>query len=293
MKCALLKPKSDIKDKEKFIKYIEDKVVKTIKKYGLFNSKEKIMVAVSGGKDSTSILSILKSQGYNLIALTVNSEIECYSESNLKNIRNVCKNLDIKLIEVSLIDEFGYSLREIIKKIKAAGFKLKSCSICGVLRRYILNKKAKQLKCTCVVTGHNLNDEAEAILMNLLYNRVHLMARLGPNPGISNSNSFVRRVKPLYFISEQEVINYSLIKKFPVNYAACPCASESYRNSVRQIINHLDKKAPYNIVNYLLSILPKLKKAYKNNIEIKLCECGEPCVKNKCRACEILGVLND
>ena len=106
----------------------------------MLNKKDKVIVAASGGKDSTVVLYLLKKLGYDVCALTIDNGIGKYSTGNLKRIRNFCKEHKIKLYETSLRKEFGYSLCYIQDVLKSKGHDLQSCMICAVLRRYLVNK---------------------------------------------------------------------------------------------------------------------------------------------------------
>lgn len=277
-------------------KQVESKVKQTIKKFRLFSKKDRIFVAVSGGKDSTSILYILKKLGYKPEALTINSLIGNYSKGNLENIKEFCKEQRIKLHVVSLQDEFGYSLCYIKSILDSKGLKLGSCAICGVLRRYLINKKARELKATKIVTGHNMDDECQAILMNLLKNNLEMLARLGPKTGIISYKGFVQRVKPLYFVSEKEIVEYSRALKFPVKYSRCPCSSNAFRNKFRELLNRLEKENPklkQNIINYFLKIEPKLSRSFSATSKTPdLCiQCSEPSRDNLCMSCQIISKI--
>ncbi len=278
--------------KDGFLKKFELNAEKTIKRFSLLNKKDRVLVAASGGKDSTTVLYLLKKFGYNIEALTIDTSIGEYTKQNLENIKRFCAEQKIKLYIVSFKKEFGYSTCYIKSILKSKGIDLKSCTICGVLRRYLLNKYAKKLKADKLVTGHNLDDEAESVMINIFRNTLWLAARLGPKT--SANEHFVQRIKPLYLTPKKEVIRYSKLMKFPVKYGACPCSSESYRRFVRGMLDEWELKNPKikrNIINYFFGILPKLKQAYTNK-NLSTCEkCGEPSSNKLCRACEIVGKL--
>ncbi|GAF99732.1 unnamed protein product, partial [marine sediment metagenome] len=265
-------------------------VKKTIEKYRLFSKKDKILVACSGGKDSTSILYILKKLGYNVAAITVDALIGNYTKKNLSNIKEFCKKQGVKLHIVSFRNEFGSSLCYLKSLLYRKGVKLGSCTICGVLRRYLLNKYARKLKVKVIVTGHNIDDEAQSVLMNLFKNNLELLARLGPKTGISNFKNFVPRVKPLYFVFEKEVKKYSKKMKFPVNYDACPCRVDAYRNHIHKLLDNYEKvnvDVKKNIIDSFLKVLPFLKKRFKVSEKPNYCSrCNEPSKRNICMCCQ-------
>jgi len=283
-------------DKE-FVRKFESRVKSTVKRFKLLEKSDRILVAVSGGKDSSAVLYLLKKFGYKVDAITVDVQIGKYTKENLENIKIFCKKLGVKLNIVSFRTAFGSSLCHIVSLVKSKGWNVMSCTVCGVLRRYLVNMYCRKLKATKVVTGHNLDDEAQAFLMNLFKNKQEMNARLGPYPGIIRDSKFVPRVKPLYLIKESDVERYSRIMNFPVKYGRCPCAVDAYRNYVRNMLNELETDYPKikeNLIKYFLRILPKLKKRFVSDKKLLACKlCGEPSQSDVCRACQILGVVKN
>ncbi|MAG78212.1 TIGR00269 family protein [archaeon] len=275
-----------------FVNYIENKVRKTIRKYKLFTKKDKIAVAVSGGKDSTVLLFILHKLGYNVTGITVDAKIGNYTKVNLENLREVCNKHEISLKEINFRDEFGYSLCYIRDVLKSKGYSYSSCTICGVLRRYLLNKYSKDFD--LIATGHNLDDEAQAFLMNIFRNDVTVAKRQGPISGVGKTDKFIRRVKPLFTVKEKEVETYSKLHKFPVNYNECPCCIGAYRKNFKKILDEFEKNHPdvkYNVINFFMNSLYTENKQSKVNIGT--CKnCGEPSSNDKCKVCIILDNLN-
>jgi uncharacterized protein (TIGR00269 family) len=283
-----------------FKKYFEEKVRKTISKFKLFHPREKIAVAVSGGKDSTVLLYVLHKLKYDVTGITIDAYIGNYTKTNLENLKSVCEKYKIPLKVVGFKEEFGYSLCYITsilngdKKGKKIEKKFASCMVCGVLRRYLINKYAKEMKFDAVATGHTLDDEAQAFLMNIFRNDVALARRQGPITGTGGNSVFVKRVKPLYLCTEKETTAYSKLMDFPVNYERCPCSVEAYRRNFRNFLEEFEKKHPsvkHNIVSFFLETLNKEKKTENKEI-INSCElCGEPSAGKICKTCEIIGEL--
>jgi len=257
----------------------------------LAEKNDKIIVACSGGKDSTTVLYLLKKFGYDVEAIFVDLKIKSYSEKNLENIRFFCKKNKIKLHVTTFEKEFGHSLCK-IKSVLGSKYGMKSCSICGVLRRYILNKKARELGATKIATGHNIDDEAQTIIMNILKGDIKLSVNFGPKTGIVHDKKFVQRIKPLYFCEESMIRKYSEIMKFPVIYERCPCGYGSFRSDIRKMLNNLESKHPKikkKIVMNFLKILPKIRERYGIRNKPMYCEiCGEPSRNKICGACEII-----
>lgn len=280
-----------------FIRYFERKFRKTIRVNRLVKEKDKLLVACSGGKDSTVALYLLNKifrKRNKIEALIVDPSIGEYTKTNLKNLREFCEKYEIKLNEKSFREEFGYGLCYIKSLLRKKGYEYTGCAICGVLRRYIINKFARERKFSLVVTGHNLDDEAESFLMNIFKNKMDVTARLGIKTGIFRIKSFVPRIKPLYFHTERETTLFSKLHKFKVVYEKCPCRVHVLRAQVEKLLDEFEKKQPdvkYAIVNSFLEILPVLKKFYKKDL-ISICEkCGEPTSGKVCKTCEILNKL--
>lgn len=302
-KCCKTKPVITLYSGDKlckncFIRYFEKKVRKTIRKYSLIGKKEKLLVACSGGKDSTVVLylldKIIKNKNVKIEAYHVNLHLGEYSKKNLRNIINFCKKHKIKLHKADFRKGFGYSVCYMRDILKEKDIILRSCTICGVLRRYLINKEARKLKATKVVTGHNLDDEVQNVVMNIFRNNVAVLPRLGPKTGLIEHKKFIQRVKPLYFCSEDEVKLYSKLMKFELVYERCPCSVDSYRRSIRKMLNDFEKKykgTKNSIISSFLRLLPVLKKENVKE-ELKFCKkCGEVSMDELCAACKILEKL--
>ncbi|MBI2574562.1 TIGR00269 family protein [Candidatus Woesearchaeota archaeon] len=266
-----------------FVRYFEEKVRRTIKRFGLIGRKEKVVVAASGGKDSTTVLYILKKLGYEVEALAINEGIHGYRDATLKDLTEFCAQNKIKLNIVSYKDYFGFTLDELLQKKN-----LHPCMACGILRRYLLNKASQGYD--KLVTGHNLDDEAQSIMMNMTKANVSLMARLGPKTGQIDDARFTPRVKPLYLCSEKEVATYSYLQGFQIKFTECPNAAQSFRAHIRDMLNELEAKTPgtkLGIVHSFLKLMPSLKQMPVAK-EMNYCaECGEPSGKSVCGACSI------
>ncbi len=277
-----------------FIEYFENKAFKTIRQFDLIGKSENLGVALSGGKDSLTVLHLLnklskQNPKIKVNAIAIDEGIKGYREKTLITAQKFCDEHKIQLHIFSYKEEFGLTLDEMLKILN-----VKPCTICGIFRRYLLNKKSRELTLTKLVTGHNLDDECQSILMNQMRNDNKASARLGPKVGLINNNLFVQRIKPLYLCTEKEVTTYAFINGLLDNFNECPNVPQSFRAQVRDSLNDLENKFPgtkYSIVNSFLQILPYLKEKFKDG-EIKICsKCNEPSANNVCNACVYLEKL--
>ena len=163
---------------------------------------------------------------------------------------------------VSMKKELGISMTEVMSRIPKGQLEQSSCSYCGVFRRKLLNEKAGLIKAKKIATGHNLDDEAQNIIMNVFKNHTYLLPRLGPKTGLAEHKGFVPRIKPLYFCEEGEVMLYSKLNNFPVKYEKCPCRADAYRKEVAEMLNEFEKHhkgTKSGIIRSFLEILPAVR----------------------------------
>jgi len=270
---------------------IEKQVKETIEKYKLLDKKDKIAVALSGGKDSTSVLYILHKLGYNVSGLMIDLYLGEWSKIHLKNMQKFCSSLGVKLNVVDMKKEFGQGIC-FIKSVVKQKKNMTGCSVCGIVKRWILNKYAKKLGYNKLVTGHNLDDEAHTVLMNFLKGNLGLGINSTPLTGGESVKGFAQRVKPLFFVPENEIRKYAKEKKFDILYDKCPCAFGTYRVETRKWMEdlNLSDKEKLKIVSEFQKVIPGLKK--KSDKGINYCSvCGEPCRGDVCNACGIWACL--
>ena len=250
--------------KNHYIKYFEKKVFKTISKYQMLENGDKVAVALSGGKDSSVLLYLLNKfreqyQGFELSAVLIDEGIPNYREITKRDAQKFCKQLGIPLQIITFKQEIGKKLHQLTQGKNP-------CATCGVLRRYFLNKGARNLHASKIATGHNADDEAQSIWMNAIKGNLEFSAKLGPITGMIAHEKFVKRIKPLYFMLEKEVLIYAKLKNLPVTFVECPNTKMSFRNEMGRILNELEAKYPgtkQSILNSFLEILPALKMHYK------------------------------
>lgn len=276
--------------KKHFIEDVDRKIKTTIKKNFKITKNEVIAVALSGGKDSSVLLYVLnkilsKRRDVELVAITIDEGIAGYRAHTLEAAKELTSELGIRHIVRTFEDEFGTTLDELVSKERVKG----ACSYCGVLRKSLLNKTANEIGATKLATGHNLDDEAQTILLNHLRGDVERLVRLKP-PRVLEG--LVLRAKPLRNIPEKEVALYALVNKLPVDFSECPYAHEAMRGEIRDILNDFEVNHPgtkYSLLSGFDKMLPLLAKEYAQ-ADLTICRiCGESCNDGLCQACKLLG----
>ncbi len=272
-----------------FLEDFERRVAETIQKNAMIRDGEKIAVAVSGGKDSTALLlslhRVLAGRDVELVAITVDEGIAGYRDDTIEAARAIADRLGIRQEIVSFREEFGYNLDEMVQ-----GKNVAPCTFCGVFRKNALNRTAKILGADRVATGHNLDDEAQSIMMNYLKGDIERLMRFRPRRAQAG---LVPRIKPLREIPEKETALYCMVNGVFTESRECPYADLSLRSDVRDMMNSLESQFPGTKQSTLqgfekIAEMAKTKGRWAQ-IDLGVCrECGEPCVKDLCKACELL-----
>ncbi len=268
---------------------IEKKFKDTLKKIKL-NKKEKILVALSGGKDSTVTAYLLHKQGYDIEGFHIDLGMGDYSRKCLSAVKQLCEQLGIKLHLYDIKKEMGSSMCYIRTAIQTShGKGLKNCAICGVIKKWIMNKEARKIGAGKIATGHNLDDETQTFLMNILKGSPQLSANSGAITKNVKDKKFITRIKPLFYIPEQDIREYSKKKKLPIVYEKCPCALDSYRIQMREFVNILTTKEKENIMKNFNKLSDRIQKLKSADSGLNYCEkCGEPSRNKICRMCEMI-----
>jgi uncharacterized protein (TIGR00269 family) len=282
-----------------FCKSIENKVRGTISKYEMFEPKDKIMVAVSGGKDSVTLLHILTKiekafPDAALSAVTVDEGIKGYRDEALRVAMKNCQKLGVEHVVTSFKEMYGYTLDEIVIMIRNRKKKgLTPCSYCGVLRRRTLNTAAREAGVNKLATAHSLDDETQTMLLNIIHGDALRIARAKPVLTVIHPK-LVQRVKPVCEVPEKEIAFYAYLRRIEFQSIPCPYAQTALRNDVRTMLNRLEEKhagTKFAIFRSVERIRPALE-AMAEEAKLQNCrKCGEPTVGELCKPCQMLQEL--
>jgi uncharacterized protein (TIGR00269 family) len=280
-----------------FIKHVEDRVRWTINKGKLFDWNDNIVLAVSGGKDSVVMMKIVSKIERNfpdvkLTAITIDEGFNGYRVEGIRIAKKFSSMFGVEHLTFSFKDFYGYTLKEIIDIAEKKGSPYHPCTYCGVLRRKILNVKGREIGATKIATAHNLDDEAQTILMNILRGDI---GRLIESFRIESQKyeGFIPRVKPMKYIPEKEIALYAYYSGIDLYSNECPFSKLSLRSEVRSFLNDYETRHPdvkFSIVSSFEDFVNKIMgKEDLMKIKLNRCKhCGEPTTREICRACELL-----
>ena len=278
-----------------FARSVEEKTRATVSKYQMVRFDDKIAVAVSGGKDSVSLLHVMAKieREYpraKLVAISVDEGIEGYRDEALEIAAENCKELGVEHFVVSFKDLYGYTFDQMVKRLRHKGdTRLTACAYCGVLRRKALNLAARRVKADRLATAHTLDDETQTILLNIFHGDVLRIAKEKPVTDEVHPK-LVQRIKPFCEIPEKETALYAYVRGIKFQNRPCPYASEALRNDARMMLNRLEEKHPgmkFTIFKSIEKIRPALEEAAKNEGLRECRECGEPTTDEVCRTCQM------
>ncbi|OLS30188.1 MAG: tRNA 2-thiocytidine biosynthesis protein TtcA [Candidatus Heimdallarchaeota archaeon AB_125] len=280
--------------KRHFNEQMRKRVQKTITRYKMLGRNDRIAIGVSGGKDSIALLNIMSKiekdfPESELVAIIIDEGIANYRDEGLHFAKKHAERLDIEYHIFSFEKDFGYNLDYIIKTLGERGKDREygACSYCGILRRKILNKAAKEVNADILLTGHNLEDEAETILLNIIRGDIKRLVRLDPKPRKIH-HSLVPRAKPFRMTPQAEIVMYCYLNDLEYQEIPCPYAVEAYRGDVRDFIFKTQEKQPmlsFNIVRGLDNLL-KMVSTIPSSSKMQDCsKCGEAAASNLCKSC--------
>ncbi len=254
---------------------------KAIKAFRMFRKSEKILVAVSGGKDSMSLWHALVSEGYNVTAMFINLGIEGFSDLAEEKVRSFAGKLSSGLIVIKLKEE-GIPIPEVTRIIRRP-----ACAICGKLKRYYFNKVAADNGFDAVATGHNLDDETSRLLSNILHWKLEYLEDQAPY--LPEENVFKRKVKPFFRLTEFEIAAYAFFHGIDYVTEACPFSKDATFSFYKKQLNMIEYNSPGTKIDFYQGFLKTLRpiiRGKKQEKALSFCkQCGYPTIGDLCIAC--------
>lgn len=229
--------------KEHYLEWIPEQTERFIKKYEMFTHHEKVLVAVSGGKDSLALWDILTRLGYQADGLYIGLGIDGnigYSSESQRLTQKFADQRGLKLHVVDVEKEYGQPI-PVLADITHRG-KGRPCSVCGLAKRHVMNRIARDLGYAVLATGHNLDDEAAVLFGNTLNWLGDYLLR--QSPVLPESPGLARKVKPLCRFYEREMTAYVLLRGIEYIYEECPYATGSKTTYYKELLNQLETERP-------------------------------------------------
>jgi len=268
-------------------RWLPRKVKGTIRAYRMFRKGERIAVAVSGGKDSLSLWKILSDLGYEADGVHVSLGIGEFSERSLEACERMASRLGRPLLVVDARAELGRAVPEIIANERGRS----PCTVCGTIRRYLLNKFAVERGYRCLALGRNLDDECATLLSNLLSWRFDLLARQLPvQPEVEGF--LVKRVRPLCRIYEVETSLYARLCGIEAVKESCPLSEGRTQDFVKRALDTIEARSPGTKLRFYSKFV-KVSKVFTSMFpepKTAPCKvCGQPTTVGVCVVCRMLG----
>lgn len=279
--------------KECFFKSFEDEVHHTIVSSKLFQRGDKVAIGASGGKDSTVLAYVMKTlnerhdYGLDLFLLSIDEGITGYRDDSLETVKRNKEQYGLPLKVVSYKELYGWTMDAIVQKI---GLK-SNCTFCGVFRRQALDRGAMMLGVDKIVTGHNADDIAETVLMNILRGDI---ARLKRCTAITTgSEGAIPRSKPFKYTYEKEIVMYAYFRKLDYFSTECIYSPNAYRGHARAYLKDLESVRPSVIIDIIYSgDSLSVKDEVRMPVQGKCTRCGYISSQELCKACLLLEGLN-
>jgi uncharacterized protein (TIGR00269 family) len=293
--------------KEHYLEWIPEQTERFIKKYEMFTRYEKILVAVSGGKDSLALWDILNRLGYDADGLYLGLGIDTstslsagsginYSHESQRLAEKFANENNLKLHVVDIEKEYGQPI-PVLAEISHRGYG-KPCAVCGLAKRHEMNRVARDLGYAVLATGHNLDDEAAVLFGNTLnWSSEYLLRQ---SPVLPESDGLARKVKPLCRFYEREMTAYCLARGIEYIYEECPFAEGSQSIYYKELLNQLETTRPGAKLTFYLRFLEARKSGelfIEKNIEqahLHPCpKCGQPTsTSDLCSFCRMIEKAN-
>jgi cytoplasmic tRNA 2-thiolation protein 1 len=229
-------------------------VHETIIGTNLFFPGERIAIGASGGKDSTVLAAVLKTlnerynYGLDLCLLSIDEGIRGYRDDSLETVKRNAVQYDMPLTIVGYGELYGWTMDQVVEQIGKKG----NCTYCGVFRRQALDRGAARLDIQHVVTGHNADDVAETVMMNLLRGDLPRLSR-GTSIVTASGGSDIKRSKPLKYAYEKEIVLYAHHRQLDYFTTECIYSPEAFRGSARTLVKDLEKIRPSSILDIVKS----------------------------------------
>jgi tRNA-5-methyluridine54 2-sulfurtransferase len=261
--------------RECFVRHCGEQVRRAIADFDMVRPGERVLVAVSGGKDSLGLWHLLRELGYEADGLYVGLGIGEYSDESGAYARTFASAHGLKLVEVDLRDAYGFDVPDGSRAAKRA-----PCSACGLSKRHIFNDAALRGGYDVVATGHNLDDEAAVLFGNVLRWETEYLGR--QHPVLPATTGFARKVKPLIRLGERELAAYCVLNGIDYIVDECPMAVGNRHLAYKEALNDIEERSPGSKAAFVFNFLDRAHERFVGEAddardELRACsQCGAP-----------------
>jgi tRNA-5-methyluridine54 2-sulfurtransferase len=272
---------------EHFTKHVRDQVTRAIEQFDMLRPGERPLVAVSGGKDSLAVWQLLVELGWEADGLYLGLGIGDYSDRSGEHARRFASERGLRLLEVDLRTEYGYDV-----PTGARAAKRVPCSACGLSKRHLFDKAARDGGYDAVVTGHNLDDEAAVLFGNVLHWQTEYLGR--QLPVLPERDGFPRKVKPLVRLGEREMAAYCVLAGIDYVVEECPMAEGNRHTRYKEALNDIELTSPGSKHDFYFGFLDRAaahfrQEAAEGRDELRACAtCGAPTPAEVCAFCRLV-----
>jgi uncharacterized protein (TIGR00269 family) len=269
-----------------FLRHCREQVARTVTEYEMIGAGQRVLVAVSGGKDSLALWDILLGQGYEVDGLYLGLGIGDYSDESGTYAKAFAAQRSATLVEVDIPTEFGFDIPTGAKAARRV-----PCSACGLSKRHLFNRAAIEGGYDVLATGHNLDDEAAVLFGNVLrWDTAYLGRQLPVLPG---GDGFARKVKPLIRLSERETAAYCVLSGIDYIVEECPMAAGNKHLGYKEALNTIEAQSPGSKAAFYLGFLDRASALFTPVAEgerdtLHPCpSCGAPTTAEVCAFCKL------
>jgi uncharacterized protein (TIGR00269 family) len=270
-----------------FLELCRRQVTKAIEKFEMIAPNDRVLVAVSGGKDSLAVWDLLVELGYSADGLYIGLGIGDYSDVSAEYARSFARDRGLHLIEVSLRTDYGYDIPTAARATRRV-----PCSACGTSKRHIFDTTAIEGGYDVLVTGHNLDDEAAVLFGNTLRWDVEYLAR--QLPVLPARDGFPKKVKPLVRLTEREMAAWCIVRGIDYQVDECPMAVGNKHLAYKAALNAIEAESPGSKAAFYLNFLDNMAPLLQREVTAAVgtlhpCErCGQPTTGDVCAFCRIV-----
>ena len=271
---------------EHFVTHCREQVRRAVHDHQMIEPGDRVLVAVSGGKDSLALWDLLVDLDYDVDGFYLGLGIGQYSDESIEYARTFAGLRGLKLHEVDLGDDFGFDIPAAVAVTHRS-----PCGACGLSKRHLFNAVALEHGYDVVATGHNLDDEAAVLLGNVLRWETGYLGR--QHPVLPAAEGFARKVKPLVRLGEREMAAYCIIQGIDYQVEECPMAAGNKHLGYKEILNALEDRSPGSKAAFLFGFLDRgyerfAADAGQEREALRMCrECGAPTTTEVCAFCKL------